>query len=243
MRVSIWGRRQGDKLVRRFGEHFWVFDGECVPFFGLPFPTRMCVVRLNDGALWIHSPIALSDELKEQVKRLGDVKYLIAPNHLHHLFLPEWCSAFPEAQVYGTDELIKKRRDIEFDFSLNEARNWPWKSEIDQLMFTGSPLLQECIFFHKQTELLLVTDLVENMPGDNFNVWQKWVARGAGILAPHGKMPLEWRLSFMFSKSQAQKHLKRILDWDPKILIMSHGNIVEKDTVDFICRSFRWLIK
>ena len=90
--------------------------------------------------------------------------------------------------------------------------------------------------------LLIVTDLVENFPKQHFNLWQRWVAKGVGILAPNGQMPLDWRVSFTLGKSKARQHLVRILAWQPNILVMSHGNIVYSDAEAFLRRSFRWLI-
>ena len=71
--------------------------------------------------------------------------------------------------------------------------------------------MQECVFYHKVSGTLIVTDLIENFSGQNFNNWQRVVAKGVGILAPNGKTPLDWRLSFVFGKSDARKHLARIL--------------------------------
>ncbi|QYJ91085.1 DUF4336 domain-containing protein [Shewanella halotolerans] len=228
--------------MEKLAHEIWIFNGNPVQFLGLPFSTRMTLVRLSNGDLWVHSPIKLSDTIKEQIGTLGQVKYLIAPNHLHHLFLPEWIAAYPSAEVYGTSEVIKKRNDITFDASFNEQQDWPWRADIEQEMFTGSPLMEECVFYHKGSNTLIVTDLVENFSGRNFNYWQRLVAKGVGILAPNGKMPLDWRLSFMFGKTHARKHIKRVLAWEPDILIMSHGEIVKENTGKFLARSFDWLI-
>lgn len=228
--------------MEALGHDIWVFDGGSVPFLTLPFSTRMTIVRLSNGDLWVHSPVHLSGSIKEQISSLGCVKYLIAPNHLHHLFLAEWIAAFPDALVYGTDEVIKKCQELTFHASLNEKQHWPWRNDIEQEMFTGSPLMEECVFFHGASGALIVTDLVENFSGKGFNYLQRVVAKGVGILAPNGKMPLDWRLSFMFGKAGARKHLKRMLVWNPQILIMSHGEIVKDNTGEFLVRAFKWLL-
>lgn len=228
--------------MEKLADEIWIFDGKAVPFFGMPYSTRMTVIRLPDHKLWVHSPIALTPHLKQQIEDLGTVAYLIAPNSLHHLFLPEWIDAFSSAEVFGTDEVIKKRSDIAFTRSLNTSAKWAWQDDIDQLVFTGSPVMQECVFFHKCSATLLVTDLVENFSGQEFNVWQRWVAKGAGILAPRGKTPLDWRLSFMFGKAQARSHLAKLLVWQPKCLVMAHGVIVRDNATQFLARSFKWLL-
>ncbi|EJX1243342.1 DUF4336 domain-containing protein [Vibrio alginolyticus] len=227
--------------MKKLAHEIWIFDGDPVQFLGLPYTTRMTIVRLSDGGLWIHSPIKLSNSIREQINNLGQVKYLIAPNHLHHLFLSEWVFAYPSAEVYGTDEVIKKCRDIHFHASLNQGGN-AWNSEIEQELFSGSPLMEECVFYHRLSKTLIVTDLVENFSGQDFNYWQRFVAKGAGILDPNGKMPLDWRLSFMFSKQEARKHLNKLLSWKPNILVMAHGEIVLDNADEFLQRSFKWLV-
>ncbi len=228
--------------MEKLAHDIWIFNGNSVQFLGLPFSTRMTVVRLSNGELWVHSPIELSEAIIDQISSLGNVRYLIAPNHLHHLFLPEWLAVYPNAKVYGTNEVIKKRNDLSFNGSLNHQQSWAWGSDIDQELFSGSPLMEECVFFHKASNVLIVTDLVENFSGSEFNYWQRAVAKGVGILAPNGKMPLDWRLSFMFGKSDARKHLDRLLAWKPQILVMSHGEIVKENTDKFLERAFKWLI-
>ncbi len=227
--------------MEKLANEIWVVDGKTVNFFFLPFTTRMTVIKLANGDLWVHSPIYLSDALKNQIDRLGPVKHLIAPNHLHHLFLPQWITAYPDAKTYGTDEVIKKRSDISFDASLNDDLAWQWHADISQELFTGSPLMEECLFFHKRSKTLIVTDLVENFSGDDFNSWQKWLAKGAGILAPVGQTPIDWRLSFMFKKSQARQNFRKILAWEPEMLVMAHGELIKHQAVEFLRKSFRWL--
>ncbi|EKE85204.1 DUF4336 domain-containing protein [Idiomarina xiamenensis] len=227
--------------MEKLAENIWIVNGDAVMFLGLPFTTRMTIVKLSNNDLWVHSPIKLSPALKTQVEVLGNVKYLIAPNHLHHLFLTEWIDAYPRAQVYGTDEVIKKRGDITFKASLNSPRNGPWSADIEQELFSGSPLMQECVFYHKSSETLVVADLVENFSGDDFNAWQRVVAKGVGILAPNGKMPIDWRLSFIFGKADACVHFEKIMAWQPKTLVMAHGEIVSDNVSEFLARSFKWL--
>lgn len=227
--------------MRNLAENIWIFDGDSVPFLTLPFTTRMTVVRIG-SELWVHSPIRLTEIIREQIQSLGQIKYLIAPNHLHHLFIGEWLAAYPDAQSYGTDQVIHKRNDLRFDGSLNNEQSYPWEKDISQVLFTGSPLMEECVFFHNQSSTLIVTDLIENFPAQHFNSWQRLLAKGVGILAPNGKMPLDWRMSFMFGRSTARQHIEKIIGWKPEKIVMAHGVIVEEAAADFLPRSFSWLI-
>lgn len=76
--------------LREYGEQLWLADGPAVSFLSVPYPTRMAVVRLRDGGLWIWSPIELTDALAEAVEELGPVRHLVEPNKIHHLYLDRW---------------------------------------------------------------------------------------------------------------------------------------------------------
>ena len=66
---------------------------------GLKLNTRATIVRLEDGGLWVHSPVNLTDELKDAVAALGPVRWLVSPCLLHHLYIGEWKAAFPNALI------------------------------------------------------------------------------------------------------------------------------------------------
>lgn len=64
-----WSTIGGD--MEQLAPEIWIFNGDAVPFWGLPFSTRMTVIRLSKGELWVHSPIKLSEAIIEQVGKLG----------------------------------------------------------------------------------------------------------------------------------------------------------------------------
>lgn len=52
---------------------------------------RGTLVRLQNGSLAIFSPVALTDSVKETTASLGGpVKYIVAPDQEHHIFLEAW---------------------------------------------------------------------------------------------------------------------------------------------------------
>ena len=61
-----------------------------VPFRagGLELGGRMTVIRLPDGGLWIHSPVRFEPAHRAAVDALGPVRFLVAPNLMHHLHIP-----------------------------------------------------------------------------------------------------------------------------------------------------------
>ena len=75
-------------LPKSFGKGIWTVDGPIVrmAMYGtsIPFPTRMTLIRLENGDLWCHSPIEPSPELRAAVDRLGRVRHLVSPNKIHY---------------------------------------------------------------------------------------------------------------------------------------------------------------
>ncbi len=51
----------------------WICDGPHISFYGLPFPTRMTIVRLADGGLFVHSPVTLTADPGEGSDTSGPV--------------------------------------------------------------------------------------------------------------------------------------------------------------------------
>jgi hypothetical protein len=50
----------------------------------LPFTTRMTVVRLSNGDLFLHSPIKFEGRLAKELLGLGAVRHLVSPNQFHY---------------------------------------------------------------------------------------------------------------------------------------------------------------
>jgi hypothetical protein len=208
---------------------------------GFPYSTRMTVIQLSDGRLWIHSPERLNDELKEALKNIDEVGYLISPNKLHHLFLTEWISVYPNAKPYAAPGLIEKRPDITFSKELSGIPEKGWGTDIEQAIFQGSPAMEEMVFFHKSSKTLILTDLIENFDASVFTWWQKPIAWIGGILSPNGKTPLDWRLSFLLGKKRARVTYNKMLGWEPQNIILSHGKCIIGGGQDFLKKSFKWL--
>jgi hypothetical protein len=80
-------------LLQEFGPEIWMADGPVVSFYGFPYPTRMAVVRLSDGGLFVWSPVALSAALQPEIDALGPVRCLVSPNLLHSRLIRRPASA------------------------------------------------------------------------------------------------------------------------------------------------------
>lgn len=229
------------EVIQKVADDIWIADGDEVSWYGMPYTTRTTIVRLENGELWIHSPTKASEALLSEVNSLGAVKHLVSPNKIHHLFLEDWKEIFPDAILYASPGLKDKRPDLKFDEDLKDCPSEAWKREIDQLIFKGSHVMEEVVFYHKSSRTLILTDLVENFHPNHFSGY-KWVlAKLTGIVSPNGKTPLDWRMSFVFGKKQARKCLHKMIAWNPTRIIVAHGECVSKDAVGFLKRSFSWV--
>lgn len=226
-------------MLEPFGSDIWVVEGPVVSFYGFPYPTRMVLIRLSGGGLFVWSPIALTPELKAQIDALGPVAHLVSPNSIHHLSLGQWKAAYPDAKLYASPGLPKKRKDLVFDAVLGDSPQAAWARDIDQIEMAGSFAMTEIVFFHRKSRTAIFADLIENFRPGWFKGWKGWLARLDGIVGPYGGAPREWR--FTFRKKTARVALARILAWQPEQVVMAHGEMTRHDGTAFIRKSFRWL--
>lgn len=219
-------------------------DGRVVDFYGFPYPTRCVVVQLPDGGLWVWSPIALSQDLKDEVEAIGRPSHLVSPNKLHHLFLQEWKTAFPAATLWGPASTIKKRSDLTFGPPLEDTPPPEWQNTFDQTWVRGSPLLDEIVFLHRETQTVILADMSENFSDAflqaHWSRWKRWIARPWGIVEGKGYAPLEVRLSFI-NRSSLRTARDKILAWDAKRVIMAHGKWQESNGQRYLENAFKWI--
>jgi hypothetical protein len=96
-------------MLEAFGPSLYLADGPTVSFFGFPYPTRMALVRLSDGSVWVWSPVALTAALERNVEAIGPVRHIVSPNKLHHLFLRQWAERWPEARLHAPPGLARRK--------------------------------------------------------------------------------------------------------------------------------------
>lgn len=148
------------------GPGIWLADGTPVSVAGFQYPTRMALIQLGDGGLFAWSPVALTDTMRAEVEALGPVRFIVAPNSLHHLFVPQWQAAFPSARTIAAPGLAARRKDLTFDGTLEDTPDAGWANEIDQVIVRGNAITTEVVFFHKPSGTVLITDLLQHFkPG------------------------------------------------------------------------------
>ena len=236
--------RKQIEMLQSVGESIWLIDGGIVSFYGFPYPTRSVVVRLANDDLWIWSPTALTQSLIDKLKACGRVRHLVSPNKLHHLYLQDWKRAFPDAVLWGPQSTIRKRGDLDFEDALTDLSPTEWQDELDQAWFHGSKAMDEVVFFHRRSRTVIIADLSENFSDEFLRAHWSWPARVFAkiwkITVPYGYAPLELRWTW-FNRQPAREALRKMLSWDPKQVIMAHGEWQQEDGRNYLERAFAWL--
>src|SRR5258708_12228705 len=98
---------------KNLAPNLWVVDQ---PDFGSGpakrIGTRMTVIRLANGGLFLHSPTKLDDETRQALDALGEVRAVVAPSRAHHLFVGDYVKTWPAAKLYGPPGLVGAIKDF-----------------------------------------------------------------------------------------------------------------------------------
>ncbi|MBS0411091.1 MAG: DUF4336 domain-containing protein [Proteobacteria bacterium] len=232
-------------VPKRVARGVWIVDGPEIHFdylgLHLPFPTRMTIIALADGGLWLHSPIQPTAALVRAVRQLGDVRFLIAPNSLHYWWIADWKVLFPRAHVHAVPGLSRHaKRPLPPGADLSNTAPEAWRGEIDQTLVRGA-VLTEAVFFHLASRTLILTDLIENFEVDRVrSPALRALLRLSGSTDPHGKAPIDMQLSFWWGRRNVRVAAERMIAWSPKRVILAHGRWYRTNAVYELLRAFRW---
>lgn len=205
-------------------------------FGPLAIRTRMTVVRLRDGRLWIHSPIAPSPHIDRSLRDLGDVRYVVAPNRSHHLFLKAFLQAHPEASVWLVPGLHGKDQDLA---ELPELQGRPpWDDELVPYSIGGLPIIGETVWFHDETGTLILTDLLFCFGRDN-----PWPVRAtAGVLGVLDKLGMSRTMKLAVRDREAlAASVRPLLALPVERIVLAHDQIITDQARSRLEQAFRWL--
>lgn len=229
----------GSPRLHAFGPEIWIVDGSEAEVVGFRYPTRMIVIRLASGGLFLWSPVALSANLRTEVNALGDVHHLVAPNSNHHLFMGEWHQAYPKARRYAAPS-PQRQKNLDFDAELGDTPPPEWAENLDQVVVRGNLITTEVVFFHYASGSALFTDLIQQFRPGWFTGWRALVARLDLMTGIAPSVPRKFRVAFV-DRQAARAALRHILEWPIHKVLMAHGTPVEQDGRALIAQAFRWL--
>lgn len=140
-------------------DSIWVAERP-VWFGGVRLRARTTVVRLDGGALWVHSPCTPSDEVCAALDALGEVRWLVVPNRFHHLQTPATAARYPNAVTVGPKSAEARNPQLRLSMGIEDPAYVRATGELTSVPLSGVPFLDETVFFHAASGSLIAADLL-----------------------------------------------------------------------------------
>ncbi|MBA7495540.1 hypothetical protein ES702_06127 [subsurface metagenome] len=230
---------------------------------------RGTLIKLNSGNLAIFNPVSLTPEVKAKVSQMattdkpGSLKYIIAPDFEHHIFLGPWAKEYPEAEVIGMEGLPEKRekdpdtKGTKFHhvFTAGNKRDLRISPEFDDEFnyeYIHSHQNKELVFLHKPTSTLIEADLLFNLPAtEQFSRSGEEATGGilskvfASVMHTRGDMKWQKRLLWYGPGGSDRKgfaeSVKRMDGWGEfERLIPCHGDVIERGGSRILREATAW---
>jgi hypothetical protein len=199
----------------------------------------MTVIRLRDGSLLLHSPVALDPGLCRELDVLGPVRFAVAPNRFHHLHAGEVVQVYPDSRLWVAPGVELKRPDLAIQGTLGDEAPVEWRGQVDQVFFRGRPFENEIAFLHRASRTLILCDLVFNFgpKSDPLTRLVMRLLRSYGRFGPSRLDPLLIR-----DRDAARQSLERILAWDFDRVVLAHGDVLESGGPEALRAGYSWLL-
>ena len=223
-------------VVKKLTKNILIFTAEH-RYLGLEFGCRMTAIRLKNGDVILHSPVALDDDAIAQLNQLGIVRHIIAPSLFHFTYLEACIKAFPEAQVYGVKGLQKKIPNITFQRLDDYDYNFVWKDELNHFCLLGMPTVNETVFYHYDDKTLIVTDLLFNI--SKKTGWTKFVFTLYGV---YNKLATTFLFkSLIINKPIFKKDIDYLKTLPLDHLILAHGDTISEQAQERFHTALEWV--
>ena len=229
-------------MLEEFAPGIWTLSAP-LKLMGAEFGTRMTLVRVGgvggiaggegdagdtcdtgDGVILI-APCPIDDALEAEIRALGQIRALIAPNCFHHLSFLDATRRFPEAAAFLAEGVAKKlSQTLSAGTILGDEPDPIWKGDLEQCLIGGAPKVNEVAFFHAGSRTLILTDFCFNFnpaPKGRTGIF----LRIGGV---KGKLAVSRLMRSMLKDRRALRaSLEKMLIWDFDRIVVSHGQNVQ----------------
>lgn len=186
-------------------------------------PVRSSLIHLSNGKSVLLSPHPSLTE--EEFTRMGDVTDIVAPNLFHHLGIKKAVAALPDAKLWGVPGFELKRKDLEWQSFVTEA-NWGYNDELAAIPLAGMPKVNECLFVHKPSKTLFVTDLCFNiLDSKGFGAWLIY-----SLFDTNRRFAISKFLArAVTDKAAFQASIEQLMAHDFDTIVPCHGSVVTEN--------------
>ncbi|KAI0646600.1 hypothetical protein C8Q79DRAFT_1010202 [Trametes meyenii] len=220
-------------VIREVAPDVWTFARPFTLLGLFPVGGRSTAIKLASGGVWILASTPLTPETKEKLAELGDVRYIVAGNSFHHLFLKQYKDAYPAAKTIGPENLNLKKVvegwQLDAVFSDKEPSiKFGFEDEIDYCYFSGFSN-KDIAFYHKASKTALAADLLMNNPP--IEQFSKSPLSPKSFLIS-AMNPRGWQFRwFVWMKEKdkiaMRRDAKTVYEWDFVRYIPCHGDVIE----------------
>jgi len=236
-------------VIRDITPTITTFSTPFLRFGRLKIGGRGTLVKLQSGSLAVFSPVALTQDVKQKVQSLGTLKYIVAPDIEHHIFISVWAKEYPQAEVIGMEGLPEKREQDEATKGVKFAHVFSPKNKLDMKIspefdaefdyeYVHSHKNKELVFLHKPSRTMIQADILFNLPAtEQFSKSGIDPTSGfltklfGGIMNTRGQMV--WQKRFLWYGAGGKdrpgftESVKRMRAWDYDRIIPCHGDVIE----------------
>ncbi|TAM87188.1 DUF4336 domain-containing protein [bacterium] len=225
--------------IEQITDGLWIATAP-VRFAGAWFPHTMTAIRLENGALLLHSPCRPSLQLHDELRALGPVGHVVAPNWFHDLYLREYRLAYPQALFWGPARLRSLKPTL-IDRVLTNSTRTPWLSEMAHIQLPGLLAFEECLFFHQPTHTLVIADFLFNLKvQDDTPPFTRLAYNLSGLNGHLAAFPLLRALSVL-NRTALRRATSRIFAWDVQRIVVGHGEPINSGAMHALRDALRWL--
>ncbi|KAF9028771.1 hypothetical protein BDZ89DRAFT_1133398 [Hymenopellis radicata] len=204
-----------ETVIREVAKDVWIFSKPFARGGLIPIGGRSTAVKLSNGGVWVLASTPLSTETKSTLDKMGPVEYIVSADRVHHLFLTEYKTAYPNAKVIAPADAVERHgnKDLKFDGIWGKDppdTKYGFEDDIQHCYFSGF-VNKDVAFFHPASKTLIEADLLFNLP-------------------PRSNTPSPRLLAkFPFLDREAMKRdAKTVSQWDFERIIPCHGDVIEQ---------------
>jgi len=222
-----------DIVIREVTKDVWIFSKPFHRFGIIPFGGRSTAIKLSDGNVWVLASTPLSPETKETLDELGPVKYIVAADAVHWMFLKEFKQAYPEAKLIGVQPHIQKKElaELKFDGAYGhdaDGTTYGFENDIKACYFSGFQN-KDVAFFHPASKSLIEADLLLNLPPtEQFSKAGSGYFPFANHISPGTWLHQRFLGGVTTDKAAMRRDAKTVAGWDFNRIIPCHGDVIEE---------------
>jgi len=200
----------------------------------------------------------MTDTVRASLRELGRVKYLVALDAEHHIFLEPWRKEYPDSKLIGMDALATKREKSGNPLSWSVLFKKGTPTTVDQdfdrefeYEYVESHQNKELVFNHKPSGTLIEADMLFNLPA-NEQMSRSGVSPHAGVLTRlmnginNTKGSAVWQKRFLWyavssgDRPSFNRSVSIIDSWNFNRIIPCHGDVIEDDGKAVFRKVFGW---